>query len=107
MLVRALVASLLIIQFGMIIWVQKWCIVDIFATNQKFVRFHLNHGRLGNQLFHFITGYGIARTLGRTHYIPFLNESDHVPRYLKQMTKVFPRLRETYVIAPVSSLVIP
>ncbi|KAL6737498.1 hypothetical protein Aduo_011135 [Ancylostoma duodenale] len=93
----------------MIVWVQKWYIVDIFASNQKFVRFHLNYGRLGNQLFHFITGYGIARTLGRRHYIPFLKENDHVSRYLEQMTKVFPRLQETYVIAPanISETVVP
>ncbi|EYB88616.1 hypothetical protein Y032_0244g3531 [Ancylostoma ceylanicum] len=109
MLLRTLVLGfgLLVIQLVMIIWVQKWYIVDIFATNSntKFVRFHLNYGRLGNQLFHFITGYGIARTLGRRHYIPILNESDHVSKYLKQMTKVFPRLQETFVIAPVSYLV--
>ncbi|EYB88608.1 hypothetical protein Y032_0244g3528 [Ancylostoma ceylanicum] len=104
MLLRTLVLGfgLSVIQLAMICWVQKWYIVDMFATNTKFVRFHLNAGRLGNQLFHFITGYGIARTLGRRHYIPTLKEKDHVSNYLKQMIKVFPRLRETYVIAPVS-----
>ncbi|CAJ0607879.1 unnamed protein product, partial [Cylicocyclus nassatus] len=38
---------------------------------KKFVGFYLNAGRLGNQMFHMITGYGIARTMNRVHYLPF------------------------------------
>ncbi|KAL6737500.1 hypothetical protein Aduo_011136 [Ancylostoma duodenale] len=83
--------------------------MDISDSKRKFVRFHLNQGRLGNQLFHLISGYGIARTLGRKHYLPYLNETDYVAQSLKQMTKVFPRLQETYVVAPeeVNETIVP
>ncbi|RCN43414.1 hypothetical protein ANCCAN_10605 [Ancylostoma caninum] len=66
----------------------------------KFVGFHLTYGRVGNQLFHLITGYGIARTLKRTHYLPYEDGMiQHVEKYLKSFKKVFPRLEQTYVIA--------
>ncbi|ETN87040.1 hypothetical protein NECAME_01197, partial [Necator americanus] len=51
-------------------------------------------------LFHLITGYGIARTLKRTHYLPFKKGvRDHVIKYLQQFSLIFPRLEQTYVLA--------
>ncbi|CAJ0608142.1 unnamed protein product [Cylicocyclus nassatus] len=75
--------------------------VDLFklTTQQKYVGFLLNDGRLGNQLFHMITGYGIARTLNRTHYLPFNGWIEHVRKYLIRLEKVFPRLKQTYIFA--------
>ncbi|KAK6020418.1 hypothetical protein OSTOST_13929, partial [Ostertagia ostertagi] len=49
-------------------------------------------------LFHLITGYGIARALGRVHYIPNSAFRPHVLKYLDNFKKVFPRLEETYVV---------
>ncbi|XGW05984.1 hypothetical protein V3C99_016382 [Haemonchus contortus] len=70
-------------------------------ADAKYVGFLLNGGRLGNQLFHLITGYGIARALGRIHYLPFNRDlQPHVQRYLSDFKKVFPRLTETYVLGP-------
>ncbi|WKY12946.1 hypothetical protein Q1695_004062 [Nippostrongylus brasiliensis] len=70
----------------------------------KYVGFSLNWGRMGNQLFHLVTGYGIARTLGRVHYLPKSGPLDHVKRYLKVFDKVFPALRESYVLMPNGSV---
>ncbi|KAK6754720.1 hypothetical protein RB195_013605 [Necator americanus] len=67
---------------------------------ENFVGFHLNWGRLGNQLFHLISGYGIARTLNRTHYLPYeKGVRDHVMKYLQHINHMFPRLGGTYVLA--------
>ncbi|KAK5985387.1 hypothetical protein GCK32_016250, partial [Trichostrongylus colubriformis] len=69
-------------------------------SDAKYVALRLNRGRLGNQLFHLITGYGIARTLHRIHYLPFQPDiRDYVQRYLDLFEEVFPRLQETYVLA--------
>ncbi|EYC19396.1 hypothetical protein Y032_0024g1063 [Ancylostoma ceylanicum] len=109
MLCKALLITGIVIQFVMVIWLENWSPMDISDSNQKFVRFHLNEGRLGNQLFHFISGYGIARMLRRKHYLPHLNETDYVLKNLKNMTKAFPRLQETYVVAPedINETVVP
>ncbi|EYC08327.1 hypothetical protein Y032_0066g3702 [Ancylostoma ceylanicum] len=80
--------------------VHKWQYVKKKNAPKKFVGFHLNYGRLGNQLFHLITGYGIARTLNRTHYLPFEDGViQHVEKYLQSFKQVFPRLEQTYVVA--------
>ncbi|KAK6754699.1 hypothetical protein RB195_013594 [Necator americanus] len=79
---------------------REWSPVDTGTDSKKFVGFHLNWGRFGNQLFHLITGYGIARTLKRTHYLPFKKGvRDHVIKYLQQFSLIFPRLEQTYVLA--------
>ncbi|KIH56067.1 hypothetical protein ANCDUO_13756, partial [Ancylostoma duodenale] len=66
----------------------------------KYVGFHLNYGGFGNQLFHLITGYGIARRLNRIHYLP-LNDGaiEHVKKYLQFFKQIFPRLQHTYVLS--------
>ncbi|KHJ89263.1 hypothetical protein OESDEN_10916 [Oesophagostomum dentatum] len=56
---------------------------------------------MGNQLYHLITGYGIARTLNRTHYFSIRhNCMPPVVEYLRQLTNIFPRLHSTFVISP-------
>ncbi|KAL6737445.1 hypothetical protein Aduo_011088 [Ancylostoma duodenale] len=89
-------------QLCMLIRIQSWFFTGIGFYNEKYVGFHLSRGRLGNQLFHLVTGYGIARTLGRKHYFPNEGHKSHVLNYLQQITNVFPRLKDTYVFAPVS-----
>ncbi|XGW05977.1 hypothetical protein V3C99_016377 [Haemonchus contortus] len=70
-------------------------------AESKYVGFLLNHSGLDSQLFHLITGYGIARVLGRTHYLPFNPVlQSHVQGYLNDFKEVFPRLEETYVLGP-------
>ncbi|CAJ0591775.1 unnamed protein product [Cylicocyclus nassatus] len=94
------VATLLIFSVCLLVWRNYDRNSLSSHTNpKKFVGFHTSHGRLGNQLFHMMTGYGIARTLNRTHYIPYEIHRNHVMEYLCQMEKVFPRLKETYILA--------
>ncbi|WKY12949.1 hypothetical protein Q1695_004063 [Nippostrongylus brasiliensis] len=64
----------------------------------KYVGLHLNAGRLGNQLFHLISGYGIARTLGRIHYLPCEETRTYVLNFLKPVLETFPNLDHTYVV---------
>ncbi|PIO71379.1 hypothetical protein TELCIR_06723 [Teladorsagia circumcincta] len=65
----------------------------------KYVGLHLNPGRMGNQLFHLINGYAIARTIGRVHYLPYENPSrEVVVKYLKLFKRVFPALERTYLL---------
>lgn len=73
---------------------------NLTPKEAKYVAFHLNWGRMCNQLFHLITGYGIARTLNRVHYLPYDNKVlPHVQGYLEKFKEIFPRLQQTYVIA--------
>ncbi|KAJ1349994.1 hypothetical protein KIN20_005689 [Parelaphostrongylus tenuis] len=77
----------------------------LFVTNnkqekRKYVGFHLNYGGLGNQLFHLITGYGIARTLTRIHYLPCEKPRSYVLKQLQKIEEAFPLLRNTYVLSP-------
>ncbi|VDK45318.1 unnamed protein product [Cylicostephanus goldi] len=65
---------------------------------QKFVGNPSNDGRLGNQLFHLIIGYGIARKLNRTQYLPLAGSRKHAEKYLAYLHKIFPRLNQTYVL---------
>ncbi|CAJ0605617.1 unnamed protein product [Cylicocyclus nassatus] len=68
---------------------------------RKYLGFKMNKGRFGNQLFHFISGYGIARTLNRTHYLSLQDDAiAHVVNFLRQYKDVFPRLQDTFVLAP-------
>ncbi|CAJ0605780.1 unnamed protein product [Cylicocyclus nassatus] len=69
------------------------------VEQKKYVGLHLNTGRLGNQLFHLVSGYGIARTIDRIHYLPFENRRAHVEKYLTYLGNVFPLLNRTYVLA--------
>ncbi|CAJ0602547.1 unnamed protein product [Cylicocyclus nassatus] len=70
-------------------------------SSRKYVGFRMNTGRFGAQLFHLIAGYGIGRTLNRTHYLSLQDGPIvHVVKYLRQFKEVFPRLQETFVIAP-------
>ncbi|EYB91961.1 hypothetical protein Y032_0200g1707 [Ancylostoma ceylanicum] len=98
---KGLVISGIIVQLCLLIRIQNWFFTGIDIYDKKYVGFHLNHGRLGNQLFHLVTGYGIARTLGRKHYFPNERHKDYVLNYLQRITKVFPLLEQTYVFAPV------
>lgn len=52
-----------------------------------------------NQLFHLVTGYGIARTLNRVHYIPNEKYLPHVQKYLNKFKEIFPLLHRSYTIA--------
>ncbi|KIH56411.1 hypothetical protein ANCDUO_13408 [Ancylostoma duodenale] len=66
-----------------------------------------NHGRLGNQIFYFCTGYVIAKRLGRTLYVPYnqAEERDfNVMRRMLWTTEIFPRLRPLYTIFEQSSI---
>lgn len=48
----------------------------------KYVGFTINWGRMCNQLYHLITGYGIARTLNRVHYLPYNKDRlQHAQKY--------------------------
>ncbi|KAJ1349996.1 hypothetical protein KIN20_005692 [Parelaphostrongylus tenuis] len=87
------------IQSIAVVWYQLQLASDNNQDVEKYVGLHLNYGRLGNQLFHLITGYGIARTLGRIHYLPFENARSHVLNYLKIFDEAFPELRHTYVLS--------
>ncbi|CAJ0605776.1 unnamed protein product [Cylicocyclus nassatus] len=69
------------------------------VEQKKYVGLHLNIGRLGNQLFHLVSGYGIARTIDRIHYLPFEEHRAHVEKYLTYLERVFPLLNRTYVLA--------
>ncbi|CAJ0605658.1 unnamed protein product [Cylicocyclus nassatus] len=69
------------------------------VEQKKYVGFHLNTGRLGNQLFHLFSGYGIARTINRIHYLPFERDRAYVEKYLTYLERVFPLLNRTYVLA--------
>ncbi|CAJ0608156.1 unnamed protein product [Cylicocyclus nassatus] len=47
-----------------------------------------------------ITGYGIARTMNRIHYLPYEGRVRiHVEKYLIYLERIFPRLKQTYVLA--------
>ncbi|KAL6733292.1 hypothetical protein Aduo_003949 [Ancylostoma duodenale] len=97
---KCFIACMLVVQCVFLINIYNWQPSRKKNVPKKFVGFHLNYGRLGNQLFHLITGYGIARTLNRTHYLPFEDGViQHVEKYLNHFKKVFPRLEQTYVIA--------
>ncbi|KHJ97543.1 hypothetical protein OESDEN_02478 [Oesophagostomum dentatum] len=73
------------------------------SDNRKYVGLYLNRGRIGNQIYQLMTGYGIARKLKRTHYLSIHDNSIAlVAGYLRDLRKVFPRLHNTFVISPVS-----
>ncbi|CAJ0588816.1 unnamed protein product, partial [Cylicocyclus nassatus] len=54
--------------------------------------------RLGNQVFHLVSGYGIARTIDRIHYLPYKDRA-HIKKNLTYLESVFPLLNRTYVLA--------
>ncbi|CAJ0606318.1 unnamed protein product [Cylicocyclus nassatus] len=93
--------TILIFANAFLLHFSDWNLFYAKKTPRKYVGYHLGWGRLGNQLFHLITGYGIARTLHRTHYLPSGRAKNHVERYLIYIAKVFPRLRHTYVFADI------
>ncbi|KJH49629.1 hypothetical protein DICVIV_04239 [Dictyocaulus viviparus] len=91
---------IIIIQCFFFFWYRKHLEkANVTSERQKYVGFHLNYGRLGNQLFHLITGYGIARTLSRIHYLPYEGPRAHVTKYLKIFDQAFPNLRHTYILS--------
>ncbi|CAJ0604895.1 unnamed protein product [Cylicocyclus nassatus] len=69
------------------------------VEQKKYVGLHLNSGRLGNQMFHLFSGYGIAKTINRIHYLPFERHRAHVEKHLTYLERVFPLLNKTYVLA--------
>ncbi|CAJ0608155.1 unnamed protein product [Cylicocyclus nassatus] len=46
-----------------------------------------------------ITGYGIAKTLDRIHYLPFQEPRKYVEEQLVKLERIFPRLKQTYALA--------
>ncbi|VDL76456.1 unnamed protein product [Nippostrongylus brasiliensis] len=101
--VKFRVVSVTLLTFGLFCYVRLWTWNSIphdQVAPQKYVGFSLSWGRMGNQLFHLITGYGIARSLGRVHYIPYSTLLAHVNRYLIEFDRIFPELRKSYIIMP-------
>ncbi|KAK6036498.1 hypothetical protein COOONC_25997 [Cooperia oncophora] len=92
------------IQCCLIIWIFSWLTSDTGdkAADTKYVGLHLVSGRLGNQLFHLISGYAIAKSIGRVHYLPY--EKEHmevVLKYLELFKRVFPALERTYILGQI------
>ncbi|KAK6059487.1 hypothetical protein COOONC_02887, partial [Cooperia oncophora] len=55
-----------------------------------------------DQLFHLISGYAIAKSIGRVHYLPY--EKEHmevVLKYLELFKRVFPALERTYILGQI------
>ncbi|WKY12948.1 hypothetical protein Q1695_004062 [Nippostrongylus brasiliensis] len=105
--VKFRVVSVTLLTFGLFCYVRLWTWNSIphdQVAPQKYVGFSLSWGRMGNQLFHLITGYGIARSLGRVHYIPYSTLLAHVNRYLIEFDRIFPELRKSYIIMPKGSV---
>ncbi|CAJ0608154.1 unnamed protein product [Cylicocyclus nassatus] len=96
---KCAIAFVIFFQGILILRYYNWRIFNVKTAPKKFVGFHLNFGRLGNQLFHMITGYGIARAMNRGHYLPFEDAREHVEKYLIHLEEIFPRLKQTYVLA--------
>ncbi|CAJ0606211.1 unnamed protein product [Cylicocyclus nassatus] len=95
-----LLLSLSVIQF-IILTQFNWRCAEKADSSRKYVGFRMNKGRFGAQLFHLISGYGIARTLNRTHYLSLQDGYiAHVVKFLRQFKDVFPRLQDTFVLAP-------
>ncbi|EYC28023.1 hypothetical protein Y032_0008g293 [Ancylostoma ceylanicum] len=68
---------------------------------KRYVAMQHNHGRLGNQIFYFCTGYVIAKRLGRTLYVPYSQSEErdfNVMRRMRWTTEIFPRLKPLYTI---------
>ncbi|WKY11836.1 hypothetical protein Q1695_003424 [Nippostrongylus brasiliensis] len=101
---KVIFVTLLILTLVYDIRLRMQCSTSHAESAQKFVSFNLNVGRMGNQLFHLMTGYGIARSLERVHYIPNSGPLEHVKQYLKEFDKIFPALRRSYVFQPSSSI---
>ncbi|KAK5976412.1 hypothetical protein GCK32_016914 [Trichostrongylus colubriformis] len=98
---KSLLAVVVFVQFCFILWIHSWLMRNTGdeAVEKKYVALHLNDGRMGNQLFHMINGYAIARTIGRIHYLPYEDRfRDLVVQRLKQLERVFPAIKRTYVI---------
>uniref|UniRef100_A0A7I4Y1Y5 L-Fucosyltransferase n=1 Tax=Haemonchus contortus TaxID=6289 RepID=A0A7I4Y1Y5_HAECO len=100
---------IIFLQCCLMIWLHWWLMSStaeksgkvggIGEGGTKFVGLHLNGGRMGNQLFHLITGYAIAKTIGRVHYLPHEDECrGTVLKYLELFKQVFPALERTYYL---------
>ncbi|CAJ0592512.1 unnamed protein product [Cylicocyclus nassatus] len=56
--------------------------------------------RLGNQLFHFASGYGIARKLRRKLYYAMPGDNNRTLYYLDKITEIFPKTKVAFEILP-------
>ncbi|EYC28012.1 hypothetical protein Y032_0008g288 [Ancylostoma ceylanicum] len=69
-----------------------------YTTEEKYVALRPIRHRIGNQLFHIASGYGIARTLKRKLYYSLPESFNITRKYLNQLAETFPKTARIYEI---------
>ncbi|PAV87853.1 hypothetical protein WR25_06082 [Diploscapter pachys] len=71
-------------------------------TPRRYLTLEANGGRLGNQLFRVLSGFGIAKTLNRVNnfWVPS-NYIPHVEPLRQQLEQIFPLLNSSYIISDI------
>ncbi|EYC08000.1 hypothetical protein Y032_0068g245 [Ancylostoma ceylanicum] len=98
---RAFIAAILLENVALLIYFSSSVLFKFENKEERFVGFRPNLGRLGNQLFHLCTGYGIARRMGRTHYFKYDTLNRNVTMaWIRKAVQIFPNLASSFVFAP-------
>ncbi|EYC05516.1 hypothetical protein Y032_0081g1416 [Ancylostoma ceylanicum] len=84
---------------------------ELRRKEERFVSLAIFHPRLGNQMIRFASGYGIARRLKRTLYVPLYNDmkSKIVQQFWLRIANAFPKTAENFRFFPgtVNATVVP